>query len=331
MRKISGFILSLLLFSIGKERKEKPSSTYKPSVTVLIPAFNEEAVITATIRSVQAQTYPVEEIIVVDDCSLDRTAQIAASLVTKVVRTHCNTGTKSRALNFGTSFVHTEVVVNVDADTVLDPKAIEYLIPALSDGKTLCASGFVIPQRIKNFWEMARLVQYLYYLRIHKSAQVHWQSSLVASGCFSALNTAILKELGGFPEGNMAEDMALTWKAHLVGKKVKFVPQAVCYPKDPSNWKQYRSQVTRWYRGFLQCIADNRTHLAKKPRLAFFVLWYLLSGISQPLFLGAFAYMLVSRLWLKGELALVLSGAITFEICVVFATAFFWRHSVQAA
>lgn len=72
-----------------------------PGVTVLIPAYNEEASIADTVRSVQRQTSPAVEIIVIDDCSKDRTGEIARSLGATVVRPAQNQGSKATALNYG--------------------------------------------------------------------------------------------------------------------------------------------------------------------------------------------------------------------------------------
>lgn len=273
-------------FFFGKKSKEE-NIDYKPTVSVLVPAFNEEKTIAKTIESIKNQSYPIEEIIVIDDCSTDKTGEIAQKLGAKVVRTPKNSGTKARAQNFGLQFVKSEIVVTVDADTVLAPDAIEKILPALADGQTLSACGFVLPQQRKTFWERARTVQYLYYIGLSKKAQDHWGVPLVSSGCFSAYNTKMLKEMGGFPEGTIVEDMVLTWRAHLSGKKVKLVSGAVCYPKDPENWKQYKAQMLRWNRGFLQSISYFRFSLLKNPRLAFFVFWYLLSGLVYP-FLWSF-------------------------------------------
>jgi biofilm PGA synthesis N-glycosyltransferase PgaC len=287
-----------LLFLFGIRKKEEKRE-YRPKVTVLIPAFNEEKTIAQTILSIKAQTYPVEEIIVVDDGSTDKTGEIAKSLGARVVRTPKNTGTKAKAQNFGLQFVQTEVVITVDADTVLKEDAIEKILPALSDGETFSACGFVLPQKRRTFWERARYIQYLYFIGLPKNTQDFWGVPLVSSGCFSAYNTKMLKEVGGFPEGTIVEDMVLTWQAHLEKKKTKLVPQAVCYPKDPENWHQYKAQMLRWNRGFLQAISVFGLKLLKNPRLAFFSWWYLISGILN-LFLWVFFFgYLVWILWQK--------------------------------
>lgn len=277
-----GKVKKFFLFLIGKKR-ENYSTDFRPTVSVLIPAYNEEKTIANTIESIKAQTYPIEEIIVVDDSSTDKTAEIARSLGVKIVKTPKNTGTKARALNFGLQFVNTEVVVTVDADTVLRPDAIEKIIPALAQKNVLSACGFVIPQVRRTFWEIARLAQYLYYIGLNKSAQEHWGVPLVSSGCFSAYNTKLLKEMGGFPEGTIVEDMVLTWKGYLEGKRAKLVPKAISYPKDPENWRQYKAQLLRWNRGFLQAVSLFKLRLFKSPKLAFFVFWYLFSGMINPI------------------------------------------------
>ena len=316
-------MIDFLLFLVGIRRKKKSSQSFKPLVTVLIPAYNEEETIGDTILSVQSQSYPIKEIIVIDDCSSDRTGEIARALDVKVIRIPKNSGTKSKAQNFCLRFVETDLVATIDADTILDSKAMELIISALDDQEVLSACGFVIPQKIRTFWEKCRLVQYLYYIGLNKSAQAHLGIPLVSSGCFSIFNTKMLKEMGGFPEGTIVEDMALTWRAHLEKKQIKFVPQAVCYPKDPSNWKQYKSQVMRWNRGFLQCVGKYKLSLIKNPRLAFFVFLYLLSGFLQPLFLGFFIWYIIwffSTNAYQGEILFILPFfGLLLEMSIVFS------------
>ena len=102
-------------------------------LTVIVPAYNEAASIGDTIRSLQEQTLPPEEIVVVDDCSTGETADVARSLGVTVVRPPTNTGTKAGAQNFALKGVVTELtMVAIDADTTGAPDAIERLLGALS-------------------------------------------------------------------------------------------------------------------------------------------------------------------------------------------------------
>jgi biofilm PGA synthesis N-glycosyltransferase PgaC len=77
----------------------------------------------------------------------------------------------------------------------------------------------------------ARLIEYLYGIGLFKKAQEHVSMPMVSSGCFSAFNVKLLNEIGRFPEGNIAEDMALTWKAHIAGYKIKFILKQYLFQK----------------------------------------------------------------------------------------------------
>jgi len=221
----------LILFLLGVKRPRPGRLVdFRPSVTVLIPAFNEERTIAATVESARLQTYPVEEIIVVDDGSKDRTREIAEKAGAKVISTPQNTGLKAKALNFGLKDVKTEIVVMIDADTVLAPDAIERILPGLSSDKVKVAGGVVLSTRMHSFWTKARSVQYLIAFGLVRKAQAHWNGILVCSGCFFAAKTKFLREIGGVPENTVGEDMALTWMAYLQGGEAEFIPAAKSYP-----------------------------------------------------------------------------------------------------
>ncbi len=314
--------LEFFEFIMGLKRTRLNSNTsYHPTVTILIPAYNESSIIATTINDMKLQTYPIQEIVVADDFSSDNTGDIARELGVTVVRTPKNTGAKSRAQNYALDYIHTDVVVTVDADTILEPDAIEKIIPMLSDGETLSACGFVIPMVRKTLFERARFIEYLYGIGLFKNVQEYYKTPLVSSGCFSAFNVKILNELGRFPEGNIAEDMALTWKGYIHNKKIKFTPDAVCYPKDPENLQQFVGQVSRWYHGFFQCISMFKKEILSNKRLSTFVYGYL--GIS---FIGiitqlVFLCMLICDIILNkiSMISLIALVAICAEIIISFS------------
>src|SRR5512135_3577789 len=83
----------------------KPKFAIQPplkrySITIVVPAYNEEASIGATIDNLKQQTVEIDEIIVVDDCSSDRTSEMSLEKGVTVVRTHENQGTKAMAQNY---------------------------------------------------------------------------------------------------------------------------------------------------------------------------------------------------------------------------------------
>jgi poly-beta-1,6-N-acetyl-D-glucosamine synthase len=224
----------------------------KPGLTVLVPAYNEAASIADTILSLHEQTLPPAEIIVIDDCSTDGTAEVALSLGVTVRRPPANTGSKAGAQNFVLPMVETEFTMAIDADTSLAPDAIEKLTAAFEDAGLAAACGFVIPRHVRTIWERGRYVEYMFAFTFFKQIQEYYQKPLISSGCFSMYRTDDLLAEGGWSTRTLAEDMDLTWSLYAHGKKVRFLPEAVCYPIEPHNFHFLSKQLRRWSHGFVQ-------------------------------------------------------------------------------
>jgi cellulose synthase/poly-beta-1,6-N-acetylglucosamine synthase-like glycosyltransferase len=234
------------------EVNESAAGPDRLAVTAIVPAFNEADWLGATIESLQRQTAPPVEIIVVDDCSEDGTGAVAASFGARVVRPPQNTGSKAGAQTFALRQVRTDLVLAIDADTVLAPDALERIVAALEDPDVAAASGFVLPRRVRSLWERGRYVEYLFAFGFLKQIQDYYDTPLISSGCFSLYRADTLRALGGWSGRTMAEDMDLTWSLYKAGWKVRFVPDAVCYPIEPHNLLFMRKQLRRWSHGFVQ-------------------------------------------------------------------------------
>lgn len=257
----------------------KPIKSY--GITVMVPAYNEEKSIADTIRCIQAQTVPIDEILVIDDHSSDRTGEIAASMGVTVVRTEKNQGTKATAQKYvlERGLVRTELFVTIDGDTLLDPHAIERTLSCFNDPTAASACGYVIPARIRSVWERGRFVEYVFSISLFKMAQNHVGAVLVSSGCFTVFRTDVVMAMGGFNTRTMAEDMDLTWELSMKGYRIYCVNDAYCYPYDPPTGKIFVSQLDRWYRSFFQNLAIHWKDLLKKDRkLAAFAFGYLMDG-----------------------------------------------------
>jgi biofilm PGA synthesis N-glycosyltransferase PgaC len=247
---------------------EQPVSSGRiPSLTVIVPAYNEAACVGDTIASLQAQTVPPTEIIVVDDFSDDGTGDIARSYGVTVVRPDKNTGSKAGAQNFGLYYVHSDLTMVLDADTTLAPNAIEYMLPVFSDHHVAAACGFVLPRRIKTIWERGRYIEYLFSFSYYKQIQDFFGKPLISSGCLSMYRTLYLKRAGGWSTRTMAEDMDLTWTLYQLGYKIRFVPAAVCYPIEPDSLRMMHKQLKRWSAAFLQNVRIHRKAISKIPFL----------------------------------------------------------------
>jgi len=236
-------------------------------VTVIVPAYNEAASVADTIRSLQAQTTPPAEIIVVDDCSDDATGEVARALGVTVVRPPANTGSKAGAQTFGLRSVATPLTVAVDADTVLATDALAHLVGAFDGPGVAAACGSVLPRHVRTMWERGRYVEYLFAFTFYKRLQEYYGKPLISSGCFSMYRTDALRAQGGWSDRTLAEDMDLTWSLYQTGCEVHFVPRAVCYPIEPSCFTLMSRQLRRWSHGFVQNVRLHWRGLLGVPYL----------------------------------------------------------------
>jgi biofilm PGA synthesis N-glycosyltransferase PgaC len=222
-------------------------------LTVIIPAYNEAASVSETVRSVLEQTTPPARVIVVDDRSTDETADLARRAGAEVVCPAANTGSKAGAQNLALRLVDTRYCMAIDGDTTLAPDAVERLLaPLHADADLAAACGFVVPRHVSTVWERGRYVEYLLSFTFYKPTQDYYGKPLIASGCFAAYRTEPLREAGGWSERTRAEDMDLTWSFYRAGRQVRFVPEAICYPIEPHDFGFMSKQLKRWSHGFVQ-------------------------------------------------------------------------------
>ena len=330
-------------------------STLSPGITALIPAYNEAASIADIIRSLLQQTRPPEEIFVIDDFSTDNTGEIARALGVTVVRPPSNTGSKAGAQTFALPFVNTEYCMAIDADTELAPDAVEKILSAMSDPHVAAACGSVVPRYVRSIWERGRYVEYLFAFTFFKQIQDFFDKPMISSGCFSAYRTAVVREVGGWSNRTMAEDMDLTWTLYAAGYGVRFVPQAVCYPIEPHNLHFLSKQLRRWSHGFIQNVQLHWRDVLEQPYLraalavqlwdagissvAYFILLPLLALFVHPLFLlgyiidlPAIAVPVLAAAARRGEVARALVSLPCFVVLrlvnAVFLLRAFWSELV---
>lgn len=274
-------------------------------VTVIVPAFNEAGYVADTVRSLRAQTKVPARIIVIDDCSTDNTAQVAADAGAQVIVPPKNTGSKAGAQMFALQLTDTPYVMAIDADTTLAENALELIFAQIAPQPNVAAAcGFVLPRYVTTMWERGRYIEYMFAFTFFKQVQNYFAKPLISSGCFSIYRTDLLREAGGWSMRTMAEDMDLTWTFYQKGYEVIFVPEAVSYPVEPKNYYFMSAQLRRWSHGFIQNVRLHWKGLVHQPYLrtmvsvalwdaifasmAYLLLVPLLAVFVSPLFLLAY-------------------------------------------
>lgn len=256
--------------------------TGRLSLTVIIPARNEEETLAATLAALLRQTEPADEVIVVDDCSADRTGEMAAGYGVTVLRPPDAQGSKARAQNYALPHCTTDLVLPVDADTVLDANYIELIKQPFEDPRVVVAAGCVQTRFDRTATERGRSIEYLYGFHWHRPIQNVANSPMVCSGCCSAFHRETLVTFGGFPERTIVEDMDYTWSQQILGRRAVYVGEAVARAADPETVRYFRRQVWRWMAGFFQNVRIHLVELLKrKPVLALWVslaVWEILTA-----------------------------------------------------
>jgi poly-beta-1,6-N-acetyl-D-glucosamine synthase len=168
---------------------------------------------------------------------------------------------------------------------VLHPDAVAELRVMLeSDRTTAAACSFVVPRHRRTLWERGRYVEYLYAFSHGKPVQDLYGRPLISSGCFSMYRTSWLRMVGGWSTRTLAEDMDLTWTIYRLGGHVRFVPNAVCEPIEPDNFRMMRVQLRRWSHGFIQNVRVHRRGILSQPVLRSVIAVAFWDGIVSSIF-----------------------------------------------
>jgi biofilm PGA synthesis N-glycosyltransferase PgaC len=243
-----------------------------PSTTVVIACFNEEETIEETLDYVAKQDYPGElEILVADDGSTDRTAELAhrrAEADHRIAVVKLPHGGKARALTAALRRVETPLVATVDADTLLMPTSLQRLVArlTLSPPDTVAVAGAVFVRNSRrNFITRAQEWDYFLGIASVKRQQGLFQGTMVAQGAFSVYRTAALNEVGGWPD-RIGEDIVLTWAMMRDGGRVGYERTAIAFTGAPENAKAFVRQRRRWARGMIEGLREHGGALLRGGR-----------------------------------------------------------------
>lgn len=245
---------------VPRYARRHEDAAYLPMVSVLIPAYNEGRVIARTVRSVLAQSYPHFEVVVVDDGSTDDTPDAAAAASTdarvRVVRQP--NGGKAAALNHGIALATGEIIVVIDADTVLAADAIRQLVRPLADARVGAVAGNAKVGNRVNLVTRWQAVEYVTSQNLDRRAFVLLNCITVVPGAIGAWRREAVLEAGGFRTDTLAEDQDLTLTLLRRGHRVALADRAVALTEAPETFEALLKQRFRWSFGTLQCAWKHR-------------------------------------------------------------------------
>ncbi len=280
-------LFTFWLFLLLTHRRTEHIPPRNLSVTVLVPAYNEESRIAKCLDALKMSDYPVE-IIVVDDGSTDRTPIIALQRGVRVIRLpHMG---KAPALNAALEGIKSDVVVIVDADTYVLPDTISRLVAPFSDPNVAAVFGKLRPAN-RGILPAFQELEYIY---VGELSEAHYSRGFplpFVFGALSAFRTNVLREVGGFPLGTAGEDVDLLYT--ILGKGYDVAPSsALAFTVVPETIPQLFSQRWRWISAGVRIF---RKHFGKVPKkahysLLLYIFWPIYGVLSYPLLLYSFFY-----------------------------------------
>ncbi|KGP74604.1 glycosyltransferase family 2 protein [Pontibacillus yanchengensis] len=303
-----GIYLVFLLFRISyifipifsvKNKKELLISSKEKSISVLVPAYNEEKIILNCLKGIQTLNYTNLEAIVINDGSKDETFNILNDnlnlkpinrlvrdeMLSKSVKGYYQSrhypyifvidkvnGGKADALNAGIDIADKELIITLDADSVLEYNALQAMNLAFDNKQVIAAGGVVqIGQGFRGSYLKPKpifiskglirfqIIQYFTDFYLHKLTQTKMNSITVISGAFGAFRNYALREVGGY-RNTVGEDMDMTLriqsliKTKYKGFKMILVPEAICFTECPQTFNDLYNQRIRWQKAFIDCI-----------------------------------------------------------------------------
>jgi len=270
-------------------------------VSILIPCYNEEDTVALSIRGLLHLRYRNFEAIYINDGSTDGTFEKLNQLldleqVSNVQLSGRATlyrsnkfrnfrvidrrnGGKSAALNAGLVIARAEIVVTLDADSVLECDALKVLSSAFADPNVVAAGGSIHimqgydPAFYRRRWGAVRstlvslqMLEYIKGFYVYKYSLAKQNAIAIISGAFGAFKRSALIAAGGYRR-TLGEDIDITMRIqeiiHKTKLKVVYLPEALCYTQCPENWKDLLKQRLRWQKGFVECTVHHHKFLLR--------------------------------------------------------------------
>lgn len=249
-------------------------------VAAIIPAHNEEDTVEKAINDLLNQTYPIGRIIVVNDCSTDRTGKILQGLQTAIskldVITNKVPALRAGAVNCGLRHLNEDefdLILTTDADCRVDRKLVQEAVLSFGENDQLggvCSRAGVLPFHQKPlkqttvvpWWKRAEArllwrLQHLEYAGFDAERTATWKNVLILHSLCSVYNLEAVKAVGGYTPNHLLEDYDLTLKLKEAGWQAMFNPRMKAWTEVPKTFRALIRQRLRWLRGGVDIILGH--------------------------------------------------------------------------
>ena len=272
----------------ARRRRGPPAIPDGLRIAVLIPARNEDKVIAQTLASLAACDPAPHEVVVIDDGSTDNTAAVARSCAHLLPQLRVITkpnGGKADALNTGIAATTADIVIVVDADTVVTPSAIGALSVPFEDPRVGAVAGNVKVGNRRNPLAALQSLEYVISLNIDRRTQDQLRMITVVPGAAGGFRRTALAAVGGYSADTIVEDADLTQALLGARWRIRYAADAVVHTEAPQTFTDVIRQRRRWSFGTVQVVAKHAPALLdpKSGRAGMIGLpWLLASQLVLP-------------------------------------------------
>ncbi len=232
-----------------------------PTVTIVVPCFNEEKTVAKTVESIFNLDYPREKlfVILVNDGSKDGTLKVLNSFKdhSNVMIIDKENGGKHTAVNAALEHVQTDLVGCLDADSFVTPEALRKIIPYFEDGSVMAVTPSIKVHEPNSFLQYIQKTEYSWSIFLRRIL-ASLNALYVTPGPFSIFRTQVFRKLGGYKYAHMTEDMEMAMRMQKHRYKIVNSHEAHVYTVAPSTLKGLVKQRSRWAYGFLNNAFDYR-------------------------------------------------------------------------
>ncbi len=248
-----------------------------PTVTIIVPCWNEERTVSKTIYSLLSLDYPKSKlkVMIVDDGSTDRTWDNIQKFKNnpQIEMHHKENGGKYTALNFGLSRLKTDLVGCLDADSYVHKDALKNIVVYFQDKETMTVTPSVKLWKPRGPLQLLQKVEYGFGIFTRKMFH-YMQAVYITPGPFSIFRREVFEKLGGYEHAHNTEDIEIALRMQKNGYKIAHAHNAMVYTVPPNTLRKLLKQRIRWSHGFIKNAMDYREMFFNKKygNLGIFIL-----------------------------------------------------------
>lgn len=268
-----------------------------PLVSVLLPAYCEEEVISSSIQGLLELDYPNFEVIVINDGSSDGTASKVRPFLSdprvRLLNKITNEG-KAMALNDAIPCAKGELLLVMDADAVPDPQLLRVMVPHFRYPRVAAVAGNPRVSNITNLLTRLQAVEFSSVIGLMRRAQRIWGRVMCISGVVGMFRKSAVIDVGLYTPGMATEDIDLTWKLQRRFYDVRYEGRALVWMIVPDTVSMWWSQRKRWALGLGQVLRRHSSIFLDRRLRRMFPL-YVESALS---YLWSLTFLSVTIFWI---------------------------------